>query len=127
VPEPPKQTGFLSNILPFNPWRRKAHGQASPKVGTSTETQKINAHGYFPSFDGAGDGNTKDTRPLTKDQTADASKGKNGPAAQKGGQWVPKESHKLPPAMDVRAFFQLLRQEDKEILNRYNRESRPFG
>jgi hypothetical protein len=126
VPEPPKRTGFLFNVLPFNPWRKKADGQASPKVGTSIEAQKINAHGYFPSFDGTGDGNTKDTRPSTKQQTEDASKGKNGPAAPNGVPWVPKESHKQPNAMDVRAFFQLLRQEDKEILNRYNHERRPF-
>lgn len=131
----PKQRGSFFSALSFAPWRQKFFGSAGPKVGISAEAQMINAHGSLPSFDGPGDskGSTdkKDTRGQTNGQSGvavkDEGKDKSG-SSEWVAQWYQKAPRKEHDAMDVRAFFQMLREEDKETLrNDRDLEHRMLG
>lgn len=118
-----KQGNWQPGPLSFFGWARAGKKDSVQKVSTSTAPQNINAHGYLPSFDGPGD--TENDVSAKKDSEQRNPNTSSGPI-QEAMSWNQKLQRKEPNAMDVRAFFRRLREEEKEMI-RSKKEVRPFG
>jgi hypothetical protein len=126
-----QQGTIRQNVLSSSPWRRTEHLGASQKADVSTMTHNINANGVLPRFDGAGDSanhisNPPESAPVCGVNTAAA---KTGPASHNGPatKWYLKTPRTAPDPMDVRAFFRMLREEERVMILKYRNQRRPFG
>ncbi|KAL1953880.1 hypothetical protein VTO42DRAFT_2066 [Malbranchea cinnamomea] len=123
--------GSVFNAFSFPPWRNKGSTRSEQDAGT-TEAQRVNVHVLPPNFDGSGEVNKyNQTDGTGKANDKDVSTTHSGGFTGWVSQWYRKASRKEHNAMDVRAFFQLLREEDKEMIRKHRSESsddyRPFG
>ncbi|PGH26957.1 hypothetical protein AJ80_01341 [Polytolypa hystricis UAMH7299] len=120
---------FRNNALRFMGWGTSEQKSDSPKVTTSTAAQNINAHGYLPPFDGPGESSgSSGSKPAATANNSGSPRtnGNSTKATDKCPKWSTK-SRSEPNPMEVRAFFQRLREEELEMLRRYDGEIRPFG
>lgn len=121
------------SALSFTACRQNMHNRSTRKVETLASAQKINAQGILPSYDGSGDPGESSANP--SDQPNNSNNGndkdKNKSSADTGqpssGQGFGKGPRPNPDAMDVRAFFQMLRDEDREAIKQYRGEKRILG
>ncbi|PGH02270.1 hypothetical protein GX51_04710 [Blastomyces parvus] len=126
VGKPTSQTAARSNEIPFSPWKQA--GQLAglpPKANTSTASQKVNAYGFVPRFDGADDADGRN--PKAASAVLNSAAGGAGTAKITGERWYRKTPRRDPDPLDVRAFFQYLRQQEKELMDKHQKDSRPFG
>ncbi|PGH01772.1 hypothetical protein AJ79_07820 [Helicocarpus griseus UAMH5409] len=130
-----QQNAARSNDILFGQWKPLGLGGQPQKANTSTAFQNVTAYGMLPRFDGAGDSDGRDPKAATtvvsKSAGGNAAKTELGTGANKnsGEKWYRKAPRQSPNAMDVRAFFALLREQEKEALQKHRnqKESRPFG
>lgn len=128
------------NALSFTPCKQSSgQSEVSRKVETLAAAQKIHAQGFLPSFDGSGDSkdpksnSERDNNNNGSASVNNNSGSKTNTTAANGNSTVNGNSVQDyrrtprvgPNAMDVRAFFQQLRDEDKEAIR--NHRTRPFG
>lgn len=120
-----RQTAPRSNEFPFSPWNQVAHhGGLQPKATTSTASYNVNAYGFVPRFDGANDPDNRNPKAASDVLNSAVTR---GASKTTGDKWYRKTPRKDPDPLDVRAFFQHLREQEKELMDRYRKESRPFG
>ncbi|KKZ63952.1 hypothetical protein EMCG_01706 [[Emmonsia] crescens] len=125
VDKPTGQNAPRSNGIPFSPWKQVGHNSGLPsKANTSTASHNVNAYGFVPRFDGAGDADDRD--PKATGAIFNFVTG-SGAVKTTGEKWYRKTPRKEPEPMDVRAFFKHLREQEKELINRCRKDSRPFG
>ncbi|EQL31454.1 hypothetical protein, variant [Blastomyces dermatitidis ATCC 26199] len=126
VGKPASQTAARSNEIPFSPWKQVGQDTGSPhKTNTSTASHKVNAYGFVPRFDGAGDAD--DRNPKAASAVLNSTVGGASTTKTTGDKWYRKTPRKAPDPLDVRAFFQHLREEERELMDKYRKDSRPFG
>lgn len=120
-----RQTAPRSNEFPFSPWNQVAHhGGLQPKATTSTASYNVNAYGFVPRCDGANDPDNRNPKAASDALNSAVTR---GASKTTGDKWYRKTPRKDPDPLDVRAFFQHLREQEKELMDRYRKESRPFG
>ncbi|OJD25222.1 hypothetical protein ACJ73_03409 [Blastomyces percursus] len=120
------QTAARSNEIPFSPWKQVGQDTGlPPKANTSTASHKVNAYGFVPRFDGAGDAD--DRNPKAASAVLNSAVGGAGTAKTTGDKWYRKTPRKDPNPLDVRAFFQHLREQERELMDKHRKDSRPFG
>ncbi|KAK2746332.1 hypothetical protein FQN57_003214 [Myotisia sp. PD_48] len=118
------------NALSFTPCRKDGHNAASRKVETLTVAQKINAQGYLPSFDGSGDSQDNKKSMTTNQKKTKGASSNNDTQANDSGKASSRSTlgwftgFHMPDIMDVRRFYQTLREEDKNAVERYREEPR---
>ncbi|KAK2803257.1 hypothetical protein FQN51_003674 [Onygenales sp. PD_10] len=110
--------------VPFSPWKQVGANGRPQKSNTSTASHKVNAYGLLPRYDGAGDVAEGESRSggNTGKATVETSTATSG-----GDKWYRKEPRKTANPMDVRAFFQKLKEEERAMIYNYRHERRPFG
>ncbi|KAI1916636.1 hypothetical protein LOZ61_000904 [Ophidiomyces ophidiicola] len=84
-----------------------------------TVGKKGNALKSFPTFDGSGEVDTHSQQATSTSLTGNNSNGKGKPALQE-------LDRTSPNPMDVRAFFQLLREEDQKEIRKHETQAPPF-
>lgn len=123
--EPAARRGSLFGAFNFAPWRQRWGSRGSQNGGT-TAAQRVNVQGLPPTFDGSVD--TGSPTGNGDDNSAITSKGVNetntSGIANWVSQWYRKAPRKDPNAMDVRAFFQMIREEDRELHNKCRNKDR---
>ncbi|KLJ07084.1 hypothetical protein EMPG_17423 [Blastomyces silverae] len=126
VDKPTSRTAARGNEIPFSPWKQAGQDTGLPsKANTSTASHKVNAYGFVPRFDGAGDAD--DRNPKAASAVLNSAVGGAGAAKTTGEKWYRKTPRKDPDPLDVRAFFQHLREQEKELMDKHRKDSRPFG
>ena len=104
--------------MPLGPWNRRL--ESSQKVGTSTGFQSVNAHGFLPPFDGAGDARPSSTGsantgpPRTPDQNHTPSK-----PAEPPRKWYMKPERQMPSSYEVWYFFRSVEEEERDMIEKY--------
>ena len=116
--EPAARRGSLFGSFNFAPWRQRWGIRGSQNGGT-TAAQRVNVQGLPPTFDGSASTNSTTGTPDSHETIASKAINDNSTGITSWvSQWYRKAPRKDPNAMDVRAFFQMIRQEDKEILSK---------
>ncbi|EER24973.1 hypothetical protein CPC735_015720 [Coccidioides posadasii C735 delta SOWgp] len=107
------------------------HNPGARRVGSGASFQ-VSSMGILPPFDGAGDsaGQTSKPTTATTDVTPDATliKGNDRIDMANGRKtsWFRRQMRKDPNAMEVRAFFQMLREEDRAEIRKQDLDHPPF-
>ncbi|OJD16366.1 hypothetical protein AJ78_03465 [Emergomyces pasteurianus Ep9510] len=125
--KPASQNAPRSNEIPFSPWKQAGQNSGLPrKANTSTASHNVNAYGFVPRFDGAGDPDGTDPKPASVVLNFVAASGVDTTRAT-GEKWYRKTPRKNPDPMDVRAFFKHLREQEQVLIRQHRKDGRPFG
>lgn len=120
----PRRGSFFSAFNFAAPWRQRWSGRGSQNIGT-TAAQRVNVQGLPPTFDGSME---TDERTNNRNDDAKMASENNVNATKSGGisnwvsQWYRKPPRSNPHAMDVRALFQMIREEDKALIDKHRGE-----
>ncbi|OAX78436.1 hypothetical protein ACJ72_07257 [Emergomyces africanus] len=107
-------------------WQMGQNSGLASKANTSTAFHNVNAYGFVPRFDGAGDPDDRDPKAASAVLNS-ASASSVDAARATCEKWYRKTPRKIPDPMDVRAFFKHLREQEKVLIHQHRKDSRPFG
>ncbi|ODH15187.1 hypothetical protein ACO22_06468 [Paracoccidioides brasiliensis] len=119
---------------PLSNWKQLGNSGPSKKANTSTASSKVNAYGLLPRYDGADDEDDRGSK--APDATLSVSVSGIGTAKARGEagatkstekEWYRKVPRKDVNPKDVREFFKLLREQEKDMIKNHRKESRRFG
>lgn len=110
-----------SRSTTFTPWMSKDdHGLMAVKV-CSPVISRVNAHGFLPSFDGAGDepnsAGPNDSSPTLV--TLGDGQISSTDRAKENRQWYEKVPREKPHAAEVRRFFRQIAEEERKMIHKY--------
>lgn len=113
--------------MAFTSWKRK-EDQISSHNACAPVVSQVNAHGFLPPFDGAGD--IPDSAISELDALLDSGHGDsysdktNGsPSEMKDHPWYLKAPRERPSPMEVRKFFQKVEEKEREMIHKYRTEN----
>jgi hypothetical protein len=117
--------GQIRRNIPMAFTRRK--DQVSPQKTCAPVVSQVNAHGFLPPFDGAGD--TPDPAVSELDALLDSGHGDShidktncSPSEREDRPWYLKRLRERPSPMEVRKFFQKVEEEEREMIQKYRTE-----
>ncbi|KKA21461.1 hypothetical protein T310_4496 [Rasamsonia emersonii CBS 393.64] len=108
----------------FTPWKSKEDQEVPAVKGCSPVISRVNAHGFLPSFDGAGDmpssggpNHSSFTFPGLRSSEGPQTMSRN--PGQQSRPWYVKEPREKPNPVEIRRFFRQLAEEEREMIHKY--------
>ncbi|KAL1967938.1 hypothetical protein VTN77DRAFT_2355 [Rasamsonia byssochlamydoides] len=113
-----------SKSMVFTPWKSKEDQDVSAVKVCSPVISRVNAHGFLPSFDGAGDmpssgGSNHSSFTFAGLRSSDGPQTMSGKPGQPSRPWYLKEPREKPNPVEIRRFFRQIAEEEREMIHKY--------
>jgi hypothetical protein len=110
-----------SRSMIFTPWKSKDDQDVYAVKVCSPVISRVNAHGFLPPFDGAGDvpspgGSNRSSVTFTGLRNSEEPQTMSG---NPGRPWYLKEPRQKPNPVEIRRFFRQIAEEEREMIHKY--------